>query len=742
MALTAALFGSLLISSPAANAASATGTGGVFVPASGRVFDTANGIGGFSTPMPAQTWRTVQIAGTAGIPTGGKAGAVVLSATVLDMSGQGQLTGRPDSSTAATLMTIYGGGGAEDTSNSSIVALADDGTLQIKTETKVRLVLDVQGYYTSSASGTAAGGFVPVAGTRIVDTRLGLGAPTGTLASNDAATIQVTGKAGVPSGASAVVVTLIAVNTQDSEGVFTPYAAGTVRPKNSFHYAAGNLNTSMSAQVALSATGKITVFNQSSVAHLVVDVQGYFTAAGKTGSSFTPAAGRAYDSRSGTDPFARGETRAIQIAGTNGVPTRASGLSAVVITLTAVHSGSGEGRATVWANGATRPSVTSLSYVANSIRSNTVTVPVGSNGKISLYNIGEPSHFVIDIQGWYATTVVSTPGPADPTATPKDIVAGVAGSVLDETATDTGDLASKSSAAGVSLALEGNEAIVPAADGEAPEEGVDPADTTALSAVNFSVNYADAVSIPEEEGLTALSGKDADTSAVVQQTATGVRVLTTITSATAPADYSYTFDVPATAELTQDESGIYIEDDTDVYGVLDQPWAVDAAGNALPTTYSWSAGTLTQHIDLGSAVAFPVVADPAWKYSYDYKTSKTPLATEKLLRSCFNCYFPVAGAPRAFPSYNQLLPLTVAKLGNFECRMGGIAKVTGSLFQYSFIATKNHIDGEGSSINFSFRKNKKLVVTAYIKNHKLNNFIYKGGANLKWSKFASNLKAA
>lgn len=407
-----ALVLSLLTVAPA-QALSDTGTGGVFVPASGRVLDTKYNTGGYNTPMSGGAWRTVKIAGNAGIPDDGSVGAVAVTAVILDTS-YGQLRGRPNADTATTLMSIYAGGGATSTSNSSIVALNDDGTLQVMTSTDARLVLDVQGYYTSSDDGTAAGGFVPVAGTRIVDTRSGTGLPKAVVASGDTKTIQVTGNAGVPAGASGVVVTMIAVNKEAKIGTLTPFAYGAPQPKNSFQYQESQ-DTAMSAQVALSANGKLSINNTGSSTDLVVDVQGYFTAAGKGGAMFTPAAGRAYDTRAGSNTaLGNNESRSIQLAGVAGVPVMGSGITAVVITLTAVHSADSEGRAIVWADGTTRPAITSMDYVAGSTRSNTVTVPLGANGKISLYNNGTATEYVIDVQGWYSNPsapVISCPNP-------------------------------------------------------------------------------------------------------------------------------------------------------------------------------------------------------------------------------------------------------------------------------------------------------------------------------------------
>lgn len=389
-----------------------TGTGGVFVPTSGRAYDTGSAGDTTPTPMAAGVWRTIKIAGKAGIPDDGSAGAVSLEATILNTPGPGQLSGRPNSSAGITVMSKYNFGTANDTSNSAILALDDDGTIQVRTDTAARLVLDVQGYYTSNDNGTAAGGFVPVTGTRIVDSRSGLGVTKSALVSGDTKTVQVTGTAGIPVGASGVVVTMIALNTQNKIGALTPFAYGAARPQNTFHYQEST-ETALTAQVPLSANGKLSIYNTGSITDLVLDIQGYFTAAGKGGAVFTPAAGRAYDSRD-TSGVAGGETRDIQLAGVNGVPVVGSGVTAVVVTLTAIHSSSGDGRATVYASGATRPGTTSIDFSGATTRTNSVTVPIGANGKVSIYSVGDPTHYLIDIQGWYTNPVaprISCPQP-------------------------------------------------------------------------------------------------------------------------------------------------------------------------------------------------------------------------------------------------------------------------------------------------------------------------------------------
>ncbi|RDI00978.1 hypothetical protein DEU32_1026 [Curtobacterium sp. AG1037] len=359
--------------------------------------------------MTAKQWKTVQVAGKGGVPSDGSAGSVAVVATLIGISNQGILTGRPNDDEPSTTMGIYGGENKQNTSFSAVLAINSDGTIQVSAETNARLLLDVQGYYTANTDGTAPGGFVPMNGSRIVDTRNGTGAPKAALTSGKTVDLQVGGVAGVPKDASAVIVNMIAANTGSTSGYFTPYPTGSTRPPNSFNYAGGGVATSMQAQVKLSSAGKLTVFNQDSTADLVLDIQGYFTAAGKGGAVFTPGAGRAYDTRtSGNTVMGKNETRSVQIAGKAGVPVMGSGINAVVLTLTALKSTAGSGNATVWADGTTRPNTTSINFDETTIRTNTITVPLGTTGKVSLNNVADATNYVIDVQGWYANPQAPT----------------------------------------------------------------------------------------------------------------------------------------------------------------------------------------------------------------------------------------------------------------------------------------------------------------------------------------------
>ncbi|TFC92998.1 MULTISPECIES: hypothetical protein [Cryobacterium] len=253
----------------------------------------------------------------------------------------------------------------------------------------------------------------------------------------------------------------------------------------------------------------------------------------------------------------------------------------------------------------------------------------------------------------------------------------------------------------------------------------------------ISVDYATGTSA-ETEDFTILNTSHENVAAYVQPNDTGVRFLTAIADSSAPTSYSYTFDVPEGSFLTDNHHGYFLRGpDGGTLGALGYAWAVDAAGNSVPTSYEWSGTTLTQIVDLTApGLKFPVLADPSWTYAHTYKLEHTTVPEVRaLLMDCFGCHFPVEGAPRNFPSSGQFLPLVVRPMDggtafNHNCYMdatyyqnygGGNA-----YFGYDFFAAPGHVDGIGSAIYFDFNpmwdqatpntKYGQLVVTGWVVN--------------------------
>ncbi len=99
----------------------------------------------------------------------------------------------------------------------------------------------------------------------------------------------------------------------------------------------------------------------------------------------------------GTKPAA-GDTVELQIAGLAGMPN--GGIGAVALNLTATEA-TGPGFVTVWPSGNQRPLVSSLNLerVGQTVP-NLVIVPVGSNGRVSIYTMGG-THMIADVLGWF-----------------------------------------------------------------------------------------------------------------------------------------------------------------------------------------------------------------------------------------------------------------------------------------------------------------------------------------------------
>ncbi|MGI8810643.1 MAG: fibronectin type III domain-containing protein [Acidimicrobiales bacterium] len=116
--------------------------------------------------------------------------------------------------------------------------------------------------------------------------------------------------------------------------------------------------------------------------------------------SLAPA--RILDTRTGNGaPSARvlnGATLDVQVTGRQGVPV--TGVSAVVLNVTATEPWFG-GFLTVWPTGETRPLASNLNVVFDQTVANLVTVKVGVDGKVSLYNGAGVVHLVADVAGWY-----------------------------------------------------------------------------------------------------------------------------------------------------------------------------------------------------------------------------------------------------------------------------------------------------------------------------------------------------
>ena len=92
-----------------------------------------------------------------------------------------------------------------------------------------------------------------------------------------------------------------------------------------------------------------------------------------------------------------GREVSVLVSGRGGVP---AGVSAVVLNLTAVAPSTNT-FLTAYPSGTARPATSSLNLVARANRANLVTVPVGSDGRVRVYNSTGTTHVLADVMGYY-----------------------------------------------------------------------------------------------------------------------------------------------------------------------------------------------------------------------------------------------------------------------------------------------------------------------------------------------------
>ncbi|QMU79498.1 PKD domain-containing protein [Streptacidiphilus sp. PB12-B1b] len=366
-----------------------------------RILDTRSGIGwsGSSPVVPAGGSASVAVEGNGSIPKTGVT-AVVMNVTVTNTSGSGYLTAWADGTARPTTSNLNWGGKGQAVSNLVTVPVGGDGRVDLYTSGPASIIGDVQGYYTTDASGSAASTFTSTAPARLLDTRQATGISTAGAITNGTVSLNVAGQDGVPADATAVVLNLTATGTTGG-GFLEAYPEGARAPGvSNVNWTAAKTTVAGLAVVPLGADGHVSI-KVAGTSQVVADVFGYFTA-GSGGSQFTAVApNRLLDTRAAIGiptrtPIAAGHDLVLQITGRAGVP---AGITSVVLNVTATGNTSG-GVLQAWADGTPRPSTSNLNWAPGQTIANQVVVPVAPDGKVDLYVTGT-THVIADIFGYY-----------------------------------------------------------------------------------------------------------------------------------------------------------------------------------------------------------------------------------------------------------------------------------------------------------------------------------------------------
>ncbi len=122
-----------------------------------------------------------------------------------------------------------------------------------------------------------------------------------------------------------------------------------------------------------------------------------------TGTYYPYGPERFWDTRTSgaKTPIGSGQTLTVAINGVGDLPL--SGLSAVVVNLTVV-SPTASGFLIAYASGTTRPAVSSINFAAGWTGANLVTVPIGADGQIAIYNRSGSTHAIVDVVGFYTSS--------------------------------------------------------------------------------------------------------------------------------------------------------------------------------------------------------------------------------------------------------------------------------------------------------------------------------------------------
>jgi hypothetical protein len=222
--------------------------------------------------------------------------------------------------------------------------------------------------------------------------------------------LVVSGRAGVPSDATSVVLNVTVTQTT-ATGFITVFPCDAGRPTASNLNYIANRNIPNMVISRIGAGGLVCLFN-SAPTHLIVDVAGYLPGIDAFTALSAPA--RLLDTRPGTTTidgaFAGGGLRpndsvqVLTIAGRAGVPV---GASTVELNVT-VDQPQIPGFITVYPCDANRPTASNLNYVGGQAVPNAVISKLAADGTVCVFVSGA-THLLVDVAGYFADATVLVP---------------------------------------------------------------------------------------------------------------------------------------------------------------------------------------------------------------------------------------------------------------------------------------------------------------------------------------------
>lgn len=235
-----------------------------------RILDTREGVGAPKARVGSGSPLALAVAGQGGIPSSG-VDSVVLNLTSVGPSTTGWISAWPTGSARPTVANLSYRAG-ETIPNMIVCKVGADGKINIQPSAgDLHLVGDVVACYTADGVG-----FEPTAPARLLDTRIGTGAPQTKLRGGQEIVLQIGGQAGVPDGATAAIVNITGIRATENT-FLTVYPEGESRPTAaSLNPAAGSVTGNL-ISAKLGAGGKIRIFNERGELDVTADVAGYYS---------------------------------------------------------------------------------------------------------------------------------------------------------------------------------------------------------------------------------------------------------------------------------------------------------------------------------------------------------------------------------------------------------------------------------------------------------------------------------
>jgi hypothetical protein len=273
-------------------------------------------------------------------------------------------------------------------------------------------IVDVVGWYDTSAATSGAGLYNPLTPSRIADTRSGTGTPYSgeTLGPGQAITVQVAGAGGVPSsGAEAAVLNVTGVDATAASAILV-YPAGATTPVASTVNLTPVQAVPNQDTVALGTGGAVTVLNNSQGSvDVILDVAGWYTSgapgasAGSTFNVVVPT--RVVDTRANSgEPYAGDTipslgTLKVQLAGVAGIPTQNA--TGVVVNATVTNTAT-DGDLAVWPDGLASSTTSQVNWNPGQTTENAVVMGLSPAGVLDFQNQSAGSaDLVLDLSGWF-----------------------------------------------------------------------------------------------------------------------------------------------------------------------------------------------------------------------------------------------------------------------------------------------------------------------------------------------------